>query len=466
MFQYLSIIVLCISGLIQANPQQVAFSSLDKVPQHGRFLHLTDIHMDDHYHVGATITSFCHRDPKKHSKKKARKGKLAGYWGAPATDCDSAPHMVYHSIDWIAQEWKDKIDFVIWTGDNARHDTEPGKIRRSGEEILHYNIRITEALQRAFQRQNYTIPIVPCLGNNDVHPHNKLSGPTNDDPQENKQLIIYSHIWRDLIPSDQISTFRHGGYFSVSVAPGIRVLSLNTLYFFDSNDVVGGCDVDGPGRDHIQWMEQQLNDARQQGEKIYIMGHVPPTTKSFKHDCLEAYTRVSLNYQDIIQAHFYGHANMDHFQLLHSSNNDDDGDDDIVIRGNNMARKLRKQYKRSLKKYNPEDLVVIHVAPPLLPVYNPTFRVNEYNADHQSPTFGMWTKYTQWYSDLAYWNHQYNLDNTTRPSFEIEYATDDDYDMQDLSPQSWLHFASLLVKKSPAAQSLWSSYLQNMVVQT
>jgi hypothetical protein len=76
--------------------------------------------MDDHYQVGATISSFCHREPKKHKKKKQRKGKLAGYWGAPATDCDAAPHMVFHSIDWIAREWKDKIDFVVWTGDNAR----------------------------------------------------------------------------------------------------------------------------------------------------------------------------------------------------------------------------------------------------------------------------------------------------------------------------------------------------------
>ncbi|KAI8343890.1 Metallo-dependent phosphatase-like protein [Chlamydoabsidia padenii] len=449
--------------------------------------------MDDHYQVGATISSFCHREPKKHKKKKARKGKLAGYWGAPATDCDGAPHMVYHSIEWIAQEWKDKIDFVVWTGDNARHDTEPGKIRRSGEEILQYNIRITQALQQAFRRtsDNSSIPLVPCLGNNDVHPHNKLTGPTRTigtgEIQDNAQLVVYSDIWRDLIPDTQRSTFQHGGYFTVDVAQGIRVLSLNTLYFFDSNDAVGRCDVYGePGWDHIQWFQQQLEQARLDNVKVYIMGHVPPTTKSFKRDCLHEYTRLSLDYKDVIQAHFYGHANMDHFQILHrypkkqppqqggDDDDDDDDDDDyygdnddIIIRGTNVARKLRKQYKKSLKHYDgTNDLVVIHVAPPLLPVYNPGFRINEYNANHSSSGFGTWMKYTQWYSDLAYWNQEYLHDNTTRPVFEVEYSTDDDYDMPDLSTQSWLDLARLFVERSPSAHSLWSNYVQNMIVQT
>lgn len=49
-----------------------------------------------------------------------RKGKLAGYWGAPTSDCDAAPWFLHHAIDWIAQEWRDRIDFVVWTGDNAR----------------------------------------------------------------------------------------------------------------------------------------------------------------------------------------------------------------------------------------------------------------------------------------------------------------------------------------------------------
>lgn len=301
-----------------------------------------------------------------------------------------------------------------------------------------------------------------------MHPHNKLTGPLGK--KDNTQLVVYSEIWSDLIPQSQVTSFRHGGYFAVNVAPGIRVLSLNTLYFFNSNDAVGRCDdYGGPGWDHLQWLQQQLEQARSERVKIYIMGHVPPTTKTFKHDCLHGYTRLALDYQDVIQAHLYGHANLDHFQILHRnpSHSNYDEDDMITFGSSNVGRRLHRQYQKSFKRYNgTNDLVVIHVAPPLLPVYNPTFRINEYNANHTSAAFGMWMKYTQWYSDLAYWNEKYNDDKTTRPTFQVEYATDDDYEMSDLSVQSWLDLAWLFVQKSPAAQSMWSHYLQNMVVQT
>lgn len=76
--------------------------------------------IDDHYEPGATIKSFCHRDPKHNKEEKERKRKLSGYWGAPATDCDAAPQMVYHTLNTIANKWRDSVDFILWTGDNAR----------------------------------------------------------------------------------------------------------------------------------------------------------------------------------------------------------------------------------------------------------------------------------------------------------------------------------------------------------
>ncbi|KAI8067876.1 Metallo-dependent phosphatase-like protein [Gongronella butleri] len=478
------------AAMAQASPLQSVLQKnlptlIDREPaQYGRFLHLTDIHLDDYYQEGATIKSYCHRVPKK--KKKKRKTALAGHWGAPGTECDAAPAMVYHSIEAIANEWRDKIDFIVWTGDNARHDTEPGKIRRSGWEILQYNVRMTEFLQQHFRRSsdNSSIPLVPCLGNNDVHPHNMLAGPmvrpgTRDLVDDNLQLIIYRNFWLGLIPDSQHDAFRRGGYFAVDVARGIRVLSLNTLYFFDSNTAVGNCMDEGqPGWDHVDWMRSQLEQARADDVKVYLMGHVPPSERTFKPDCLDIYTRLSVEYRDIIQGHFYGHANADHFQLLSTdslSGHDDDPwmetrkRDEIVSISespNRLAERLRDQYKQLAHKGgNDDNLVVVHVAPPLLPLYNPTFRVNEYNKDHDSPQFGMWTKYTQWYVDVAVWNEAYDNGNTSKPVFQQEYATDTAYDMTDLSAKSWIQLARQLTERTAAARSLWTLYLTNMVVQ-
>jgi endopolyphosphatase len=35
-------------------------------------------------------------------------------------DCDSPMSLVNMTFDWIKKEWANEIDFVVWTGDNAR----------------------------------------------------------------------------------------------------------------------------------------------------------------------------------------------------------------------------------------------------------------------------------------------------------------------------------------------------------
>lgn len=154
--------------------------------------------------------------------------------------------------------------------------------------------------------------ISECLGNNDIHPHNELRG-----MRDNPQLIEFSEMWKDFIPTDQVKEFQRGGYFIVDVVPGIRVFALNTLYFFGSNDVVNACsDPKSPGARHIRWLKKQLKHARQDNVKVIIIGHVPPTVKTFKDSCLDDYIRLSTKYSDIITGHMYGHANMDHFQII------------------------------------------------------------------------------------------------------------------------------------------------------
>ncbi|KAI9481090.1 MAG: Metallo-dependent phosphatase-like protein [Benjaminiella poitrasii] len=422
--------------------------------------------MDRNYVVGATIKSDCHREPKRHKHRKERQGLLAGSWGAPMTDCDSPSRFVYHSIETIARDWKDKIDFIIWTGDNARHDGD-ALITRTKKEILGYNIKVTEALKKAFKLDyNRTVPIVPCIGNNDVHPHNELRG-----MKANPQLLEFSEIWHDFIPTRYLKAFRRGGYFAVDVVPGLlRVISLNTLYFFSSNDVANACsDPSSPGARHIRWLHTQLRKSRKEGMKIILIGHVPPTIKTFKDSCLDDYIRLSTNYADIITGHMYGHSNMDHFQVISKeftdslrleSNNEiaaEEKDKSIVDIQKDAGRfisTLREQYRRVKKSRDRDGLVVVHVAPPMLPLFYPTFRVNEYDTRN-----GDWLKYTQWYTNLTYWNEQRAL-----PEFEKLYATDETYNMTDLTASSWLDFAEHI--SSRKGKETWKIYSANMFVKT
>lgn len=144
----------------------------------GQFLHITDIHPDEHYINGGTISSSCHstneadddddddddgkkdrrllsylhewfdssklfnsftgnvNNPKhRHAKRKQKKksgktisamrpgrtsGGHGGLYGAPYSICDSPFSLVNVTFDWIDKNLMDEIDFIVWTGDNAR----------------------------------------------------------------------------------------------------------------------------------------------------------------------------------------------------------------------------------------------------------------------------------------------------------------------------------------------------------
>jgi endopolyphosphatase len=133
-----------------------------------------------------------------------------------------------------------QIDFVIWTGDSARHDNDV-KIPRTPTEIYALNEMLVSKMVSTFGRSNATgpetnVPVVPTIGNNDIFPHNiMLPGPS-------KVTKEYVELWKEFIPEDQYHTFHKGAYFSQQVVPGkngkvgaasdggLVVISLNTMY--------------------------------------------------------------------------------------------------------------------------------------------------------------------------------------------------------------------------------------------
>ncbi|KAI7164025.1 hypothetical protein KC324_g12846, partial [Hortaea werneckii] len=93
-------------------------------PLHGRFLHLTDFHPDRFYEIYSSTSSdaACHRGQGP-----------AGIYGAEMSDCDSPIDLVNQTMAWIKEEFKDKVDFVVWTGDSARHDNDDEIPRNAGQ---------------------------------------------------------------------------------------------------------------------------------------------------------------------------------------------------------------------------------------------------------------------------------------------------------------------------------------------
>ncbi|KAJ4986909.1 calcineurin-like phosphoesterase [Stagonosporopsis vannaccii] len=279
----------------------------------GRFLHITDFHPDPFYktYSSTEAEAACHR-----------KRGPAGLYGAETSGCDSPFSLVNETFKWIKDNVKDDIDFVIWTGDSARHDNDE-KHARTQKQIISQNEFLVQKFAEVFGVSDkdrrgindYVIPIVPTFGNNDIMPHNIfLQGP-------NKWTMRYLDIWRSFVPEAQRHQFQQGGWFSVEVIPGkLAVVSLNTIYFFTSNSGVDGCaDKHEPGYEHMEWLRIQLKIMRERGVKAILMGHVPPARvdgkESWDETCWQKYTLWVQQYRDVIVGSLYGHMNIDHFML-------------------------------------------------------------------------------------------------------------------------------------------------------
>ncbi|EWY94329.1 hypothetical protein FOYG_07125 [Fusarium oxysporum NRRL 32931] len=270
----------------------------------GKFLHITDFHPDEFYkaHSSTAQGVACHRG----------KGP-AGLYGAETTDCDSPVDLVDATLEWVRKNVKDDIDFVVWTGDTARHDSDE-KLPRSSSHVLDMNRNVAKKIVKTFSDDGaLTVPVIPTFGNNDFLPHNIFY------PGPNKWLQAYSSIWHRFIPEEQRHSFGFGGWFEVEVIPNqLSVISLNTMYFFDRNAGVDGCAIPSePGFKHMEWLSVQLQRLRERGMKAILIGHVPPARTENKQNwdetCWQKYTLWLKQFRDVVTGSLYGHMNIDHF---------------------------------------------------------------------------------------------------------------------------------------------------------
>lgn len=68
-----------------------------------------------------------------------------------------------------------------------------------------------------------------------------------------------------------------GGYYTVKIKPGFRVISLNTNYCTRLNPWTLYDPVD-PGN-QLKWLVKELHSAELANEKVHILGHIPPDNR-------------------------------------------------------------------------------------------------------------------------------------------------------------------------------------------
>ena len=277
-----------VASLIAAIPSVAGF----------HVLHFSDFHYDPYFGTSKAIGP-------------CRTAEVSKY-GLPG--CDSSKTIVESSLRDAASLAANLTGPVVllYTGDWLRHDMasldDPSRV---GKEIM---TTLSGLIRKYFPSTGGKYLLAPhaavpiALGNEDFIPdyHFNVSNAGHD-----ALLHGFADIFNDtLLTAVEADQFRHCAFyhrtFDLSqhgLTFNLRVISLNTLVWAfqitpSTNSMSDPCG-------QFAWLEAQLATAKSNGEKVYIQSHIPPDFYDSQFE--ERYVSIIKQYNDIIEAQFFGH---------------------------------------------------------------------------------------------------------------------------------------------------------------
>lgn len=377
------------------------------------FIHITDIHYDPFYEPFTDEATMCHHGSGK-----------AGRFGTEGAICDSPQLLIQQAFSRIVGL---EPDFLIYTGDSTRHDRDMD-LPRSDNDLVSQLSFVSGKFENLFFVHN--IPVYPAIGNWDVFPKDMLA---NNDTYSLE--LIWTQWGKFLSKYDTVKeTFLQGGYYKIDsvsdTMTNLGVISINTLFWFSSNERVEDCSTDlefidskgnynsgdkvsfNPDR-QLLWLNYVLKNS-DINRKYFIIGHIPPITIEniglYKPNCLKHFINIlGLNAEKVSTA-YYGHVNIDaayfvyrpkplvsgvtslelddsqfNVQLLENFNernvfniSDISSNYNITAVTSNFLSDTNSDIFRTLysrKLMNPR--VVLNTSPSLTPVHAPSFRIGK-----------------------------------------------------------------------------------------
>jgi len=79
----------------------------------------------------------------------------AGLYGAESSECDSPFSLANATFKWIKENLRDEIDFVVWTGDSARHDNDV-EHPRTERQVYDLNKMVVNLVKDTFSKVSLT----------------------------------------------------------------------------------------------------------------------------------------------------------------------------------------------------------------------------------------------------------------------------------------------------------------------
>jgi sphingomyelin phosphodiesterase acid-like 3 len=431
----------------------------------GTFLWLSDIHLDPYYGNPSAVAVSTNQSSSSSSTVVCTQNSSIDQYPYGYVGCDAPITLVNALLQHLTkkqqqQQQQMNITFVLVTGDFSRHATDLLKDGISATTTILSTI--SQALKDAFPN----IPIIPCLGNNDVYPDYTLDLKNNNN-SHNRILNISMTGFQLLFQStEERQTYLTGGYYARNVSESLTILVLNTV-MYSINHFPNQTYLDDP-MGQFAWLQQQLQVATQAGKFVYIVGHIPPTIGSYRHaqlwhdQYLHRYFEILQCYQDnvIIKGHLFGHLHSDEFRLLHLQTS--------------PPQKQQQQHHHHHSASLHDWTIPLYIASSVTPVYgsNPSYRLVQYDTHN-----GQLLDYQTFYLDLKKLYHQEEatttsttaVDTTTllHPQWIEELPSfAKTYHLKDLSSESLQTLLSHLSDPSQTShyQEMWRAFLKRQYV--
>ncbi|KAL1505487.1 hypothetical protein ABEB36_005046 [Hypothenemus hampei] len=275
-----------------------------------QILQISDVHIDPSYTSGSNAA--CSEPLCCESGVPDSSDNAAGYWGDYG-NCDMPWYTMENMLETINSK-NENLDFVYFTGDIVSHSWA-------------ISIQKTTNIIKQFLgllRQNFPNQTVfPILGNHEAAPNNFYSPESVDKNSNVSSQWLFDLIaeeWSEWLPNDTLSTIRKGGFYTVLVKPGFRIVALNSIVCYKNNLWTTFENQDTYGQ--LQWLVNILTEAEQNGEKVHILSHIPSSDDSSSCVTVWAreYKKIILRFSETISAQFNGHTHYDEFKLYFDSN--------------------------------------------------------------------------------------------------------------------------------------------------
>ncbi|XP_048860802.1 sphingomyelin phosphodiesterase [Brienomyrus brachyistius] len=379
-----------------------------------RVLFLTDVHWDKEYVAGSPADCkepLCCRNDSVVSRWPLRRS--AGFWGT-YSKCDLPLRTVESLLENAARDgpW----DWVYWTGDIPAHNVWA----QTRDQQLH-ELALVSQLIRKYLGPNVTV--YPAVGNHESTPVNSFPPPFIHGNQSSSWLYnTMAEEWAPWLPPDALHTLRRAGFYTAQVQPGLRVVSLNMNYCAKENFwlLVNSTDP----ADQLQWLIGILQQAEDKGEKVHIIGHIPPGL------CLKSwswnYYHIVNRYEGTIAGQFFGHTHMDEFQMFY--------DEETLTRPVGVAF------------IAPSATTYINL--------NPGYRV--YYVDGHYPGSSRFVLDHETYIlNLTEVNNNYSHGPTPSPKWTLLYRASEAYGLNSLFPADWDKLIGRFLAEDLVFQKFW-----------